>query len=208
VGALLKGRDMSLHIRRLSHALGAEVSGVDISKPLDDDTYKAIHAAFLEHCILLFRGQALTREQHIAFSRRFGTLEEIAAYRVKVRIPEYPEITLVTNQARPGKVTKPYAGDRWHSDLSNTLAPAMASLLRAIDVPDIGGDTMFSNLYLAYETLSDGMKKLLEGLEGVHSGPEGKIDESTPERAAETRRLNTIAQPLVRTHPETRRKSL
>lgn len=199
---------MRLQIRRLSYTLGAEIIGIDIRQPLDDQSVSEIHAAFLEHCILLFRGQPLTREQHIAFSRRFGRLEEIADYRVKVRIPEYPEISLVTNQPRPGKSTKPYAGDRWHSDLSNTCVPAMASLLRGVEVPEIGGDTMFANMYLAYETLSDGMKKLIEGLECIHSGPEGKIDHSTPERAAETRRLNTVAQPLVRRHPETGRKAL
>jgi len=199
---------MSLQIRRLSYALGAEIIGVDIGKPMDEPTFSLVHNAFLEHCIVLFRGQSLTREQHIAFSQRFGELETIPAYRTRYGIPEYPELTLVSNQPRPGYVDKPYAGDRWHSDRSNTCIPAMASMLRGIEVPRIGGDTMFANMYLAYETLSEGMKKLINGLECVHAGPEGKVDHSTPERAAETRRLNTVAQPLVRRHPETGRKSL
>src|SRR5262249_4329939 len=97
----------------------------------------------------------------------------------------------------------------WHSDRNFMLVPAMATLFRTIEVPDVGGDTMFSNQYLAHETLSDGMKQLIDKLDGIYPGGKGRLDESTPERLAETMRINApVAQPLARVHPETGRKSL
>src|SRR5437762_1440493 len=94
---------MSLQIRRLSYALGAEIIGIDIRKSLDDQTFSRVHTAFIEHCVLLFRGQPLTREQHSAFSRRFGELDQIADFRYNRRDLEYPDILLVTNKRKPGK---------------------------------------------------------------------------------------------------------
>jgi taurine dioxygenase len=200
---------MSLQICPLSYALGAEVTGIDIRNPLDDNTFREVHTAFLEYCVLLFRGQPLTQEQHIAFSRRFGEVDhKISAERIlrddgslPSRIPKYPEILMNKSPANAALV--------WHSDRSFTLVPAMASLLRGIELPEVGGDTMFSNMYLAYETLSEGMKKLIASVDAVHPGAKSRLDDSTPERLAETKRLNPpVAQPLVRVHPETGRKSL
>lgn len=202
---------MSLQIRRLSHALGAEITGIDSGKPLTDDIFKAIYNAFLEHGILLFRGQSLTREQHIAFSRRFGELEITPAHRVANMDPAYPEIVLVTNKPRPaaGPAEKRPQGEGWHSDRSFSAIPAQASLLHAVTLPELGGDTMFSNGYLAYETLSAGLKKMLEGLFGAHIQEGSRsLDHSSPERLAETRRLTRTAHPIVRVHPDTGRKSL
>jgi len=198
---------MNLQIRPLSYSLGSEIIGVDLSSSLDDASFNQIYAAFLEHYLLLFRGQRLTREQHIAFSRRFGEVyindEAYGAVQAKRITGEHPEIIL--RKPVPGKPYKP----NWHSDLSSMLKPAQASLLRAVEVPEVGGDTMFANMYLAYDTLSEGMKKLIDGLYGVHiGGDRSRIDNSTPERAAETRRLNTVAHPIVRVHPETGRKAL
>ena len=201
---------MSLKIRRLSYALGAEILGIDLRKPLDDKVFHEIHSAFLEHCVLLFREQTLTREQHIAFSRRFGELDK-NEQKVKERPAEYPEITLVVSKPTPAgdPATGRYTGAEWHTDHSNYPTAAMASLLRAVEVPEIGGDTMFANMYRAYETLSDGMKKLLEGIYGVHIQGRAQIDNSTPERAAESRRRYPgAAHPIVRVHPETARKAL
>ena len=200
---------MKLRIRRLSYPLGAEITGLDIREALDEGTVAAIRAAFLEHCVLLFRGVALTQAQHVAFSRRFGDLEKTPEFRTRDRVPAHPEILLVSNRPRPGESIRAYVGEGWHSDRSNTTRPAMASLLRAAEIPEVGGDTMFSNLYRAYETLSDGMKKMIAGLEGVHMlDVPRQVDTSTAERAAETRRSNITAQPLVRVHPETGRKAL
>lgn len=200
---------MNLQVRRLSYALGAEIIGADLTHPLPAATFDAIHRAFLEHGVILFRGQEITREQHLAFSRRFGELDRNDA-QPRDRDPDYPELLLVTNKpkadGKPGDGT--YTGQVWHSDRSYTLIPALGSLLRSVEIPDVGGDTMFANMYRAYETLSDGMRKLIDGLHGVHVGSR-KIVDLTPERAADIKKLNPpVAQPLVRTHPETGRKAL
>jgi len=201
---------MAIQIRRLSHALGAEITGVDLREPLSDAAFKQINESFLEYGILLFRGQELTRDQHIAFSRRFGELDNNDA-QPRDRDPEYHEIALVTNRPKPnGKPSDSrYTGRVWHSDRSYTTVPAAASLLLGLEIPDVGGETMFTNMYMAYDTLSDTMKSLISGLSGVHGGDTRPIIDLTPERAAEMKRLNPpVAQPLVRVHPETGRKAL
>jgi len=201
---------MSIQIRRLSHALGAEVTGVDIREPLSEAAFKAVNDLFLEHGILLFRGTALTRDQHVAFSRRFGELDNNDA-QPRDRDPDYHEIALVTNRPKPnGKPSDSrYTGRVWHSDRSYTTRPASASLLRGIEIPEVGGETMFTNMYMAYDTLSDTYQKLIADLHGVHGGDTRKILDLSAERAAEMKRLNPpVAQPLVRVHPETGRKAL
>src|SRR4051812_2601366 len=196
-----------MKIRRLSFALGAEVCGTDIRKPLDNDTFREIYAAFLQHSVLLFRGIPLTREQHIAFGRRFGEIRKLPEVQRKHNDPNYPELLLLTNKFNaksPGYT----ANEIWHTDKSSTLVPPKASLLRCVEIPDVGGDTMFTNTYLGYETLSDAMKRLLEPLHGIHVGGGNVIDTSSPERLAASMRGNQAAQPIVREHPETGRKAL
>ena len=195
---------MPITVRPLSYALGAEIQGVDLAKPLSNSEFDQIHRAFLEKGILLFRDQKITREQHIAFSRRFGELDDHASL-PRDRHPDYPELLLVTNI--PEKDGKPsaskYTGQQWHSDLSFTPVPSLGSLLRGITIPPVGGDTMFTNMYMAYDALSDGMKKLLEGLHGIHTGSR-KVDDLNSDREKEQRKINPpIAQPVVRVHPET-----
>ncbi len=200
---------MSLQIRRLSYALGAEIVGLDLRRPLDPATVREVRQAFLDHDgVLLFRGQALTSEQHIEFSRYFGDLHTNEAGAARFRHPQYREIGLVYNPKTKGMPGEEYQGERWHSDHSFTLHPPAASLLRSLEIPDVGGDTMFANMYLGYQTLSEGMKKLIDPLQGVHAGSGNRIDHSTPERLAETTRLNSVVQPLVRVHPESGRKAL
>ena len=202
---------MSLQIRRLSYALGAEISGVDLREPLNEKTFNSIHDAFLEHCVLVFRGQNLTREQHVAFSRWFGELDKYEVKSADKRVAEIPEIYLIVSKPKPNgePATGRYTGADWHTDYSHLPAAASASLLRSVIVPPIGGDTQWANMYIAYDTLSDGMKKLLEGVYGVHMEGTAAIDYSTPERYAESRRRNpSTAHPIVRVHPETGRKAL
>ena len=202
---------MSLKIRPLSYALGVEITGVDLRKPVDDATFRDIHAAFLDHCVLLFRGQSLTREQHIAFGRKFGELQLTPPHRIAHMAPDHPELVLVTNKPNPSAVPLDarYQGEGWHSDRSFVASPAKASLLRGVTLPSVGGDTLFSNGYLAYEQLSDGMKALLEGLHGVHVQEDNRtLDRSTPERYAASLRLTRAAHPVVRTHPDSGRKAL
>lgn len=200
---------MAIELGPLSYALGAEVRGADLAKPLGAHDWRAVHGAFLEHGVLLFRGQRITREQHIAFSRRFGELDRHESLPMD-RDPEHPELLRVTNDPQPdGKPSNSrYTGQMWHSDLSFTLAPALGSLLRAVEVPPVGGDTMFANMVLAYETLSDAMKRMIEPLHGIHHA-ERKNAGLSAEWEAKNRGLNRpVAQPLVRVHPETGRKAL
>ncbi len=197
---------MALTIRKLSYALGAEISGVDFAKSTTDEVFAEIRHAFLEHCVLLIRGQRFTRDEFVAFSRHFGKLKD----KQSRPAPGYPEIQ--TLASKPQKHGQPadlsYNGNDWHSDISYTVAPTIISILKAIELPAVGGDTQFANMYLAYETLSDGMKKLLDGLYAVHMQEEKDLDHSSPERLEEDRRKKTAAHPLVKTHPDTGRKSL
>jgi taurine dioxygenase len=200
---------MSLQISRLSHALGAEVTGVDVGS-LDDATFSRIHQAFLEHHVLVFRGRRISREAHVAFSRRFGNLDLNASTVPERKPPGFPELLMVVSRPKPNgeAATGRFSGQEWHTDHSHRPAAAAASLLRAVEIPPLGGDTMFCNMYRAYESLSDGMKKMIEGLDGVHM-ESVMLDYSTPERYAESRRRNpSTAHPVVRVHPETGRKAL
>src|SRR4029079_2320726 len=176
--------------RPLSHALGAEIQGVDLSRPLSNSEFDRIHSTFLESGILLFRNQKITREQHIDFSRRFGELDRHDSL-PRDRHPQYPELLMVTNEPKPDG--KPgdgkYTGHLWHSDMSFTPIPSLGSLLRSISIPPVGGDTMFANMTKAYDALSDVMKKLIADLQGIHVGKR-KIVDLTPEREAESKRLN------------------
>jgi taurine dioxygenase len=203
---------MTLKLRRLSHALGAEVCEVDIRRPMSETQFGEIYKAFLAHGILLFREQDITREQHIEFSRRFGELDHHAAL-PRDRHPDFPELLRVSNERNPDGSPSDtrYTGRQWHSDMSFTTRPALGSLLRCFAVPEVGGDTLFASMYMAYDTLSEGMKKLIANLHGIHMSGTRKIANTTTGilRAEEQRRINPpIAQPVVRAHPETGHKAL
>jgi taurine dioxygenase len=203
---------MSIKLRKLSYALGAEVCDVSVAGPMGERQFGEIYKAFLDHGILLFRNQDITREQHIEFSRRFGELDRHDTL-PRDRHPRYPELLMVTNEPKPDgspSDTK-YTGRQWHSDMSFTTAPSLGSLLKSYAVPEVGGDTLFANMTLAYDALSEGMKKLIAGLHGIHlSGTRKLANDSTGiERMAEQKRINPpVAQPVVRVHPETGRKAL
>jgi len=203
---------MAIKLRKLSYALGAEVCDIDVAKPMSEQDFGAIYKAFLDHGILLFRNQDITREQHIQFSRRFGELDRHEAL-PRDRHPQYPELLMVTNEPKADgspSDTK-YTGRQWHSDMSFTTHPSLGSLLKSYAVPEVGGDTLFANMYMAYDTLSDGMKRMIAGLHGIHlSGTRKLANDSTGVvRAEEQKRINPpVAQPVVRVHPETGRKAL
>ena len=201
---------MAINVRKVGHALGAEVTGVDISRALDDQTFGEINRAFLEHCVLVFHDQPLTRQQQVAFSRRFGDLDINQGRSASVRVPEVPEIFLVTAEpVPPGQTAGGVIGGDWHTDNSHLPVAAAASLLQALELPGVGGDTMFCNMYQAYDSLSDGMKKLLDPLQGVHMQSRAVHDLSTPERAEESwKRFPAASHPAVRVHPESGRKAL
>jgi len=203
---------MTLKLRRLSNALGAEVCEIDLTKPMTESTFGEIHRAFLDHGILLLRGQNISREQHIEFSRRFGELDDHKAL-PRDRHPDYPELLLVTNRPNPDGTPSEsrYTGRLWHTDMSYTMHSALGSLLKCYELPEVGGDTLFCNMTMAYDALSAGMKKLIADLHGIHMSGTRKINkqDAGEARRAEVMKLNPpIAQPVVRVHPETGRKAL
>jgi taurine dioxygenase len=203
---------MALKLRKLSYALGAQVCDINVAAPLSEAQFGEIYQAFLDNGILLFRDQDITREQHIEFSRRFGELDKHESL-PRDRHPQYPELLLVTNEPNADGTpsNSRYTGRQWHSDMSFTPVPSLGSLLKSYAVPEVGGDTLFANMTLAYDTLSDGMKKLIAGLHGIQLAGTRKINHAPTglDRLAEQKKLNPpIAQPVVRTHPETGKKAL
>lgn len=203
---------MTLKLRPLSYSLGVEVCDVDASRNMSEQEFGEIYRAFLDSGIFLLRNQKLTREQHIEFSRRFGELDKHDAL-PRDRHPQYPELLMVTNEPKPdgSPSDSKYTGRQWHSDMSFTLVPSLGSLLRCHTAAPVGGDTLFANMYAAYDSLSDGMKKLIADLHGIHQSGTRKIanDNTGVTRAAEQKRINPpVAQPVVRVHPETGRKAL
>ncbi len=199
---------MSLIIRRIAGALGAEISGVDLSAELSDATIAAIRAAYVEHQVIFFRGQSLTPEQQIRFGQRFGPLNihpyvsGMAGYPPVMEIIKEPEDRI-------------NFGDGWHSDMSFLETPSIGSILYAVEVPDFGGDTLFASQAAAYDALSPGLKKTLDGLNAVHSA--GR-EYSAQGASAQKRKSMAVAEaegatgefihPVVLVHPETGRKAL
>ena len=154
---------MSLSIRRLSTAAGAEISGIDLKRPLGADVVQEVKQALGTYGILLFRDADIDPAEHVAFSRQFGPLESHVVG--DFNLPDYPEVFVVSNVKEDGKLKGAvYAGQYWHSDLSYMRKPSLGSLLLCHEMPEIGGDTMWANMYLAYETLSDTLKKFIGGL--------------------------------------------
>lgn len=203
----------TIEVKPLAGSLGAEIFGVDLAAPLGNQTFAEIHRAFIDHQVIFFRDQKLTPEQHKNFSAKFGQLE---ITRFVKAIDGYPEIIPVVKEAED--VGKFNFGGTWHSDMTFLAEPPLGSLLYAKDVPAYGGDTLWANMYRAYETLSSGMKKMLDGLVAVHSatrayGPSGAYAKSgsqtksmqiNPSEDAEAE----MEHPVVRTHPDSGRKCL
>jgi taurine dioxygenase len=197
-------------VRQLGFALGGEVTGIDLRKPLNDLARREILDAWHRHLVLVFPGQDLSAAEQIAFSRNFGELEDNESLPY-YRDPGHKEILLVTNKPIGGKPSETRnTGRNWHADLTYTPRPAKGSLLLCKEKPAVGGDTMWANLYLAYETLSAPLRDFLDKLEAIHDFSLVKgIEKRDPEKVAELRRLNPpVAHAVVKTHPETGRKSL
>src|SRR5262245_47374473 len=197
-----------LEILPIAGALGAEIHGVDIAANPDDGTIAEIRKALLDHCVVFFRGQTLDASQHKAFARRFG---DIFIHPNYVGLQADPEIVEIRREPGDTRIV----GEEWHTDTTMVAEPPMGAILYAVEVPPYGGDTMFANQYLAYKTLSDGMKRLLADLRAVHSdrkvaGPKSgaNVGRSTKARDDETWRETINVHPVVCTHPETGRKLL
>ena len=191
----------SLEIRRVTPAIGAEILGVDLAVDLSEQTFEAIREAWHEHLVLFFRGQELSVAQLASFGERFGPLH-VHPQGDKAGHPGVLEIHTDAS-------SKVYAGRDWHSDVSCDEEPPAASILCLNVVPECGGDTMFSNMYAAYDALSSPMKKLLDGLSALH-GSERNYRGYFGQQPDEMRdgEYPESVHPVVRTHPETGRKAL
>ena len=199
-------RNAPFKIRPIAGAIGAELHGVDLGGSLSSDTIGAIRQALLDQAVIFFRDQALPPDRFLALARRFGTPVE---YPFLKGIEGFPEIITVSKLEHE---TINFGGV-WHSDTTYLHEPPMATLLVAREVPEAGGDTIFANQYLAYETLSDGMKRLLAGLKVIASSAKADSSRTREDRiksdgSADARKLLTAEHPVVRTHPETGRKAL
>jgi taurine dioxygenase len=196
----------ALHVRPIAGAIGAEITGVDLGGEVSEETIAAIRKAWIEHCVIFFREQALPPARFLAFARRFG---EVIEYPFIKGLEEYPEIIPVVKLEHE----KTNFGGIWHSDTAYLETPPMGTMLVAREVPPHGGDTMFANAYLAYETLSDGMKRLLDGLVAVNTSAKADASRTREDRVKASVRPDAKQEyvgehPVVRTHPETGRKAL
>lgn len=191
-----------LQVERLAGALGAEVHGIDLARPLDPLTRQALHDVWMAHQVLFFRDQAITVEQHKAFARTFG---ELHVHPVLQQMADqgHPEIVVLESDA-----SRPIVAERWHSDVSFEKCPPLGSVLRAVAVPAAGGDTLWASMYAAWEALSDAMQRLLSGLSALHDGGGfARIAKDDAQRKDLASRQAAV-HPVVRTHPVTGRKGL
>ena len=193
-----------IEVRPIAGALGAEVDGVDLSRPLDDGTIDEIRQAFLNNLVIFFRNQTLTPHEQLAFAQRFG---EPMEYPQLKGLPDCPLITSVIKLEHE----RINFGGVWHSDTSYLECPPLASMLYAVDIPPYGGDTLFANQYLAYDSLSDGLKQTLAQLLGVNTSANPEMARTRQHRQADdgvSLKVLEASHPAVRTHPETGRKAL
>ena len=211
---IIRVRAMKPAVTKSGAACGAEIA-CDLAQDFDEATFREIEHAFHDNIVVVFRGQTLSNERHIEFSRRFGELE-IHIVR-KYLLPGFPEILLISNirDDRGEHIGLADAGFTWHSDTSYRRRPSRCSLLYAKEVPQRDGrplgDTVFANAIAAYEALSESMKKRLAGLRAIHrySARRRGADSPRPKLTqAQLEETPDIAHPIVRTHPYTGRKSL
>ena len=202
-----------LRIKPIAGALGAEIEGINLSRPLNNSQATSVSQALLDHKVIFFRDQELTPEDHLRVSTIFGTVYQVPFVQSREGYPDIIEII-----KEPEDAGKFNFGGVWHSDTSFEKEPSLGSTLYALETPPYGGDTLWTNMEAAYAALSDGMKAMLDGLKALHSGERYygsggyfKTDETQsismsikPDATGDTR----VAHPVVRTHPETGAKCL
>ncbi|MBM3104024.1 TauD/TfdA family dioxygenase [Pseudomonas sp. P66] len=188
-----------MHIEQLTCAIGAEVSGVNLADAVhDDDLFEQLRAQLLKHRVLFLRDQNISRAEHVAFARRFGDLED---HPVAGSDPQHPG--LVQIYKRPDQPADRYE-NAWHTDATWREAPPMGCVLRCVECPPVGGDTMWANMVLAYQNLPEDVKQKIEGLRARHS-IESSFGAAMPleKRLALKAQFPDAEHPVVRTHPET-----
>ena len=194
-----------LTILPMTPTIGAEIEGVDLSRPLGATTVSALRQALLDWKVLFFRDQDITTEQHLAFAHNFGDLE---VHPFAPHKPDYPEVLAITHDEKNrGKE------NTWHSDVTWRLEPSLGSILRAIELPPVGGDTLFADMYAAWDGLKDEVKAKIEGAVAVHDfahfrAAMRKRGLSEEAIQAMNEKYPMVEHPVVRTHPETGRKAI
>jgi taurine dioxygenase len=196
---------MTITIKPVTSTIGAEVSGIDLSRTLDDDAVAAIRQALLDHLVLFFRDQHISDDEHLAFALRFGTL---SIPPLATKYQDSPAVTVLDQVSPRGE-----GADEWHSDNTFMARPPLGSILRAAQLPDVGGDTCFASMYAAYEALSPPLQQMLEGLRAVHdiTKPMRKaiqFGHTDLDLAEMQQRLPPVEHPVVLVHPETGHKAL
>ncbi len=199
-------REDGLTITPIAGALGAEIGGVNLSADLPDQTIADIRRAWLAHGVVFFRDQDLPPARLLAFARRFGAVLEYPFVR---GLPEFPEIIPVVKLEHE----RHNFGGVWHTDTAYLDQPPMATMLVAREVPPFGGDTLFASGCRAYDALSDGMRRMLDGMHAVNSSAKAEVTKTREDRVKDSprddaRREYNAEHPVVRTHPETGRKAL
>lgn len=200
----------SLRIRSLGPVAAAEITGVDLARPLDDATFARIEAAFDQSGVIVIRDQSITPEQQIAFARRFGSIE-LNYNSAQYGLPDYPEIYKISNITKDGRpIGSRRAGENWHSDMIYSAKPPRATVLLAIEVPELHGltlgDTAFANAAAAWDALPEPMKRRVDGMQGIFDFTGRKRSE--PPSEATIKRYPPVQHPLARTHPRTGCKCL
>ena len=204
---------MTLRVTKLADALGAEVTGLDLSKEVGEEAFAIVHRAWLEHLVLRFRGQSLDDPRLLAFSRRFGELDPPGPNPYgRPYLPEHPEMNVISNIREDG-VPIGGLGDGeavWHADMTYVEQPPMGAMLYALEVPPSGGDTFWANLYRAYETLPGDLKAAIEGRRAVHDATYNSAGERRKGygEVSDPRQAPGARHSLVRVHPQTGRKCL
>jgi taurine dioxygenase len=196
----------SMESRKIAGALGAEISGIDLRKKLDASQAAEVRKALLDHQVIFLRGQDLTPQQFLDFAHAMGTPIEYPFVKGLEGFPQIIEVKKLESE-------RVNFGGIWHSDTTYLEEPPMGSMLLSREIPPYGGDTMFANQYLAYETLSDTMKRLLDGLVGISTSAKADVSKTREDRMKsdgkqEAPRNYVAEHPIVRTHPETGRKAL
>ncbi|WP_339850912.1 TauD/TfdA family dioxygenase [uncultured Nisaea sp.] len=196
----------ALDIRPIAGAMGAEIHGVDASRELDDTTVAALRKALLDHLVVFLPDQTLTPEQQLRFARRFG---EPMIYPFVKGLDGFPEVTPILKKEED----RNNFGGIWHSDTVYQDEPPMGTMLYALELPPFGGDTLFANQYLAYDSLSDGMKALLAPLKAINISGKGRVQQTRTDmmkHASAGLKGDELesCHPVIRTHPETGRKAL
>ncbi|MES2026235.1 MAG: TauD/TfdA family dioxygenase [Pseudomonadota bacterium] len=193
--------------------LGAELIGLDLAREIDTPDFSRIHQAHLDHHLLVFRDQRITPAQQIEFSRRFGALQIHVLH--QFQLTGHPEILIISNIKENGEpIGLGDAGHFWHSDLSYVDVPSLGSMLHAQELPAEGGDTLFANMHLAWDTLDAHLQKKITGLKAEHSylAQYAELQRRNPWRpnltVEQIAKVKPVLQPVVRTHPETGRKAL